>query len=140
MGPRSAGGQYETVLRSGCSTAEPHRHERTGANGVLNQHCALVPDLESILRTRMRKIALQHSPLGADLAGLPALSAAGPGVPSHGHNDILLQERTFFSKRSAPVSLQPSKLFASGCDVSLDGSPTPTDGIETIHHGIEAIH
>src|SRR6266849_2146104 len=37
------------------------RNNRIGAIGFLNQCCALAPDLESILRARMRKIVLQHN-------------------------------------------------------------------------------
>src|SRR6266851_5884419 len=36
------------------------RNNRIGANGFLNQRCALTPDLESILRTQTGKILLQH--------------------------------------------------------------------------------
>src|SRR5262245_20578140 len=36
------------------------RNNRIGANGFLNQRCALTPDLESILRARTGKIVLQH--------------------------------------------------------------------------------
>jgi hypothetical protein len=35
------------------------RNYRIGANGFLNQRCALMPNLESILRARVRKIFLQ---------------------------------------------------------------------------------
>src|SRR5438477_12958995 len=42
------------------------RNNRIGVNGFLNQPCTLIPDLESILRTRMRKIVLQHNLPGAD--------------------------------------------------------------------------
>jgi hypothetical protein len=38
------------------------RNNRIGANGFLNQRCALTPDLESILRARTGKIVLQHNP------------------------------------------------------------------------------
>src|SRR5262245_36380446 len=39
------------------------RNDRIGANGFLNQRCALAPDLESILRARMSKIVFrQHRP------------------------------------------------------------------------------
>ena len=37
------------------------RNNRIGVNGFLNQPCALIPDLESIMRARMRKIVLQHN-------------------------------------------------------------------------------
>src|SRR4029450_5866430 len=37
------------------------RNNRIGANGFLNQRCALTPDLESILRARTGKIVLQHN-------------------------------------------------------------------------------
>src|SRR5205823_10663446 len=37
------------------------RNNRIGANRFLNQPCALIPDLESIMRARMRKIVLQHN-------------------------------------------------------------------------------
>jgi hypothetical protein len=37
------------------------RNNRIDAIGLLNQCCALAPDLESILRARMRKIVLQHN-------------------------------------------------------------------------------
>src|SRR5882672_9401082 len=41
------------------------RNYRTGVKGFLNQRCVLAPDLESILRTRMRKIVFrQHRPAG----------------------------------------------------------------------------
>jgi hypothetical protein len=33
---------------------------RIGADGFLNQRCALTPDLESISRARTGKIVLQH--------------------------------------------------------------------------------
>ena len=36
------------------------RNNRIGVNGFLNQPCALIPDLESIMRARMRKIVLQQ--------------------------------------------------------------------------------
>ena len=42
------------------------RNNRIGANGFLNQRCALAPDLESILRARMRKIVLQQNLPAAD--------------------------------------------------------------------------
>src|SRR5205823_6975180 len=41
------------------------RNNRIGVNGFLNQPCALIPDLESIMRARMRKIVLQHNRLSA---------------------------------------------------------------------------
>src|SRR5438034_10723006 len=37
------------------------RNNRIGANGFLNQRCALTPDLESILRTQTGKILLQQN-------------------------------------------------------------------------------
>src|SRR5436309_8054997 len=37
------------------------RNNRIGVNGFLNQPCALIPDLESIMRARMRKIVLQQN-------------------------------------------------------------------------------
>src|SRR5207247_963476 len=37
------------------------RNNRIGANGFLNQRCALTPDLESILRTQTDKIVLQQN-------------------------------------------------------------------------------
>src|SRR5437899_8366585 len=37
------------------------RNNRIGANGFLNQRCALTPDLESILRTQTVKILLQQN-------------------------------------------------------------------------------
>jgi hypothetical protein len=37
------------------------RNNRIGTNGFLNQHCALAPDLESMLLARMRKIFLQQN-------------------------------------------------------------------------------
>jgi hypothetical protein len=43
------------------------RNNRIGANGFLNQCCALMPDLESILHARTDKIVLQHNPI-ADIA------------------------------------------------------------------------
>jgi hypothetical protein len=36
------------------------RNNRIGANGFLNQRCALAPDLESILRARMSKIVFRQ--------------------------------------------------------------------------------
>jgi hypothetical protein len=36
------------------------RNNRIGTTGLLNQHCVLAPDLESILLARMRKILLQQ--------------------------------------------------------------------------------
>src|SRR5262249_42257445 len=39
-----------------------------GPHGFLNQHCALAPDLESILRARMGKIVLQHYLPTTDIA------------------------------------------------------------------------
>src|SRR5712691_3368603 len=36
------------------------RNNRIEANGFLNQRCALAPDLESILRTRMSKIVFRQ--------------------------------------------------------------------------------
>src|SRR5436309_14727329 len=42
------------------------RNNRIGANGFLNQRCALTPDLESILRTQMGKILLQQNLPQAD--------------------------------------------------------------------------
>src|SRR6266516_5418474 len=36
-------------------------NNRIGANGFLNQRCALTPDLESILRAWTGKIVLQHN-------------------------------------------------------------------------------
>jgi hypothetical protein len=53
----------------------------------LNQHCALAPDLESILRGRMSKIVLQHYLHLAALDLCDAMSAIGesgrriPGAP-----------------------------------------------------------
>src|SRR5258706_15363541 len=44
------------------------RNYRIGANGFLNQRCALTPDLESILRTRTGKIVLQHNRHECDIA------------------------------------------------------------------------
>src|SRR6266478_5267312 len=38
------------------------RNNRIGANGFLNQRCALTPDLESILRALTGKMVLQHNP------------------------------------------------------------------------------
>src|SRR5881227_2442923 len=37
------------------------RNNRIGANGFLNQRCALTPDRESILRTQTGKILLQQN-------------------------------------------------------------------------------
>src|SRR5438128_2902878 len=37
------------------------RNNRIGANGFLNQRCALTPDFESILRTQTGKILLQQN-------------------------------------------------------------------------------
>src|SRR5260370_30425691 len=42
------------------------RNNRIGANGFLNQRCALTPDLESILRTQTGKILLQRNRHKAD--------------------------------------------------------------------------
>src|SRR5881398_54809 len=44
------------------------RNNRIGVNGFLNQPCTLIPDLESILRTRMRKIVLQHNRPEAEIS------------------------------------------------------------------------
>src|SRR6266446_6019718 len=54
------------------------RNYRIGANGFLNQRCALTPDLESILRTQTDKIVLQHNLPGADIC-----SAARPSLFDH---------------------------------------------------------
>jgi hypothetical protein len=43
------------------------RNNRIGPNGLLNQRCALTPDLESILRAQMGKIVLQHNLPIADI-------------------------------------------------------------------------
>jgi hypothetical protein len=43
------------------------RNNRIGAKGFQNQRCALAPDLESILRARMREIVLQHNRPEADM-------------------------------------------------------------------------
>src|SRR5438034_7815584 len=43
------------------------RNNRIGANGFLNQRCALTPDLESILRTQTGKILLQQNQPVADI-------------------------------------------------------------------------
>jgi hypothetical protein len=56
------------------------RNDRIGANGSLNQRCALTPDLESILRSEGQNI-LQHNqaiPDMARLAPLPIVDAIGP--------------------------------------------------------------
>src|SRR5262245_62098129 len=53
------------------------RNDRIGANGFLNQRCALAPDLESILRARMSKIVFrQHRPA----ADIEPISPAGVGL------------------------------------------------------------
>src|SRR5262245_9576727 len=53
------------------------RNDRIGANGFLNQRCALAPDLESILRARMSKIVFrQHRPT-ADIHLVASASSAG---------------------------------------------------------------
>jgi len=44
------------------------RNNRIGTNGFLNQHCALAPDLESMLLARMRKIFLQQYLPKADIS------------------------------------------------------------------------
>jgi hypothetical protein len=44
------------------------RNYRIGANGFLNQRCALTPNLESILHVRVRKIFLQQYRPKADIA------------------------------------------------------------------------
>ncbi len=49
------------------------RNNRIGAMGFLNQCCTLAPDLESILRARMRKIVLQHN---LPTAAMPGRSVA----------------------------------------------------------------
>src|SRR5262249_25126100 len=43
------------------------RNYRIGTNGFLNQRCALTPNLESILRARVRKIFLQQYRPKADM-------------------------------------------------------------------------
>jgi len=55
------------------------RNNRIRMNGFLNQHCALSPDLESILLARMRKIFLQHYLSGGDIM-IPDLSLVSFGV------------------------------------------------------------
>ena len=47
------------------------RNNRIGANGFLNQRCALTPDLESILRTQTGKILLQQNRHEAADLGCP---------------------------------------------------------------------
>jgi hypothetical protein len=49
-------------------TAERLCNNRIGANGFLNQRCALTPDLESILRAGTGKIVLQHNLPEADIS------------------------------------------------------------------------
>src|SRR5262245_41835123 len=45
------------------------RNDRIGANGFLNQRCALAPDLESILRARMSKIVFRQHRSKGDILG-----------------------------------------------------------------------
>src|SRR5947199_6017278 len=52
------------------------RNNRIGANGFLNQRCALTPDLESILRTQTGKILLQQNRPSAVIARTASRSAA----------------------------------------------------------------
>src|SRR5436305_5701413 len=50
------------------------RNNRIGANGFLNQRCALTPDLESILRTQTGKILLQQNlPFASECAAAKEL-------------------------------------------------------------------
>src|SRR5436309_5599251 len=52
-------------------------NNRIGANGFLNQRCALTPDLESILRAWTGKIVLQHNRLVAASMPLMTYSITG---------------------------------------------------------------
>src|SRR5262249_21232429 len=52
------------------------RNNRIGANGFLNQRCALTPDPESILRARTGKIVLQHNPPNSGQTLAPQRNAA----------------------------------------------------------------
>ena len=55
-------------------------NNRIGANLILNQHCALAPDLDSILHARVRKIFLQqYLPIG-DMHMLPVFAASSSSV------------------------------------------------------------
>jgi hypothetical protein len=61
-----------------------------------------------------------------------AASRAGP-VPAAKPSQAITGKKTDAgSKQSSSAMLQSPRRGASGCDVSLDGPPTPTDGIETI--------
>jgi len=55
------------------------RNNRIAANAFLNQHCALAPDLESMLRARMRKIVLQHNLPTAVMPGRSVALRTRPG-------------------------------------------------------------
>src|SRR5260370_30586511 len=70
-------------------------NNRIGANGFLNQRCALTPDLESILRTQTGKILLQHDLPQADMPILvPRTDAALSPVPCPQHQAFMNASRS----------------------------------------------
>src|SRR5713226_4940655 len=59
-------------------------NNRIGANGFLNQRCALAPDLESILRARVSKIVFQQHRPFADMGLAGFAERYWPDLPSSG--------------------------------------------------------
>ena len=80
------------------------RNNRIGANEFLNQCCAFTPDLESILRARMRKIVLQHNPPdnGHKPDVVPILLQKSLMVSGKGDSVAVMR----FAVEAGPVSLQ----------------------------------
>jgi hypothetical protein len=64
----------------GLGTAQLVQPPEVPTNESLNQDCALAPDLESMLLTRMRKIFLQQYLPKADIAACSFKSLVSPAV------------------------------------------------------------
>jgi hypothetical protein len=75
------------------------RNNRIGANGFLNQRCALTPDLESILRARRGKIVLQHNRVVSghkpDIVSCPLSAPLTDSCTAANHVIVLRQDSSF---------------------------------------------
>src|SRR5258708_25903893 len=88
------------------------RNNRIGANGFLNQRCALTPDLESILRTQTGKILLQQNLPTGDMPnafhGEPVSVRLTPSTARRGRYSSVLRWRfASISSISSPTGDAP---------------------------------
>jgi hypothetical protein len=75
------------------------RKNRIGTNGLLNQHCAQTPDVESMLLARMRKIFLQQYRPTADIAQIeiPQRNSAVLSFTSEAREALAMKRREFIT-------------------------------------------